>query len=180
MPTDKNIQDLANENKRLMAEYKALKEDNARLEAELAALKAPDAIAPKPTIALPQHRFDTGDKVRRIGKEYEKGRYDTVVMFTINGYCLEKIYGTEDYAYFDEAALIPYIELPAPKFSIGDRVRITGKQETAPPSSDYGAGTYDTIATIEKEGGYKLRYSGGKVSSLIWFDYELAPYNDTE
>lgn len=76
--------------------------------------QAPQAIAPQPTIALPQHRFDTGDKVRRANKDYEIGRYDTVVMFTINGYCLDKIYGTEDYAYFPESALEPYIETPKP------------------------------------------------------------------
>lgn len=73
------------------------------------------------------------------------------------------------------------VEAIAPKFKMGDRVRIVGKQETPPPITDYAIGEYDTIATIEKEGGYKLRYSGKSTASfLVWFDEELIPYTDTD
>lgn len=69
---------------------------------------------------------------------------------------------------------------PKPKFQVGDRVRIIGNQETPPPTSDYAVGEYDTIATIEEKDGYKLRYHGGRVGSLVWYGRELIPYNDTE
>lgn len=71
MTTDRNIQDLANENKRLMAEYKALKEDNERLEAELTALKAPQAIAPKPDLSFTAHDDATSQGCQMCGSEWK-------------------------------------------------------------------------------------------------------------
>lgn len=71
-------------------------------------------------------------------------------------------------------------EAIAPKFKVGDKVRIVGRQETPLPVSDYGRGGYDTIYSIEANGGYKVSYTNGVISTLVWFDYELAPYNDTE
>lgn len=72
------------------------------------------------------------------------------------------------------------VEAIAPKYKIGDKVRVVGKQETPPPVSDYGRGEYDTIYSVEANGGYKLSYTNGIIGTLVWFDYELAPYNDTE
>lgn len=63
MTVNKSIQDLVNENKRLLAEYKALNEDNARLDAELASLRGKQIVTDTPQAIAPKPKFQIGDNV---------------------------------------------------------------------------------------------------------------------